>query len=86
MKFQGAVVKEQGITFAVVVVRLSTLQTPAEREKAVGLYTDIFQGIPVVLTAKDFKGAVKYFGRSDIVNYLSRLKPSLIPWKEYTTG
>lgn len=50
------------------------------------MYTDIFQGIPVVLTAKEPLGAVKYFGRSDIVAYLSKLKPSQIPWKEYTSS
>ena len=84
MKFQGAVIKEQGISFAIVAVRMTTMQNPDQREKTVALYTGIFQGIPVVLTAKDFKGALKYFGRSDIVAYLSKIKPGSIPWKEYT--
>lgn len=86
MKFQGAVITEQGITFAVVVVRLATLRSPLLRDKTVSTYTDIFQGIPVVLTAKEPLGAVKYFGRQDIVNYLSTIKPSQIPWKEYTSS
>jgi len=38
MQIDAAVVKEQGVTFAVVVVKRSVLQSPARRGEAIGSF------------------------------------------------
>ena len=34
MQFEGAIIKEQGVTFAIVVVKPHVLNSPTEREEA----------------------------------------------------
>ena len=43
-----------------------------------------FPGMPVVLMGQDARGQATYFGRRDIVNFLSNVSPSRIPWRRYT--
>ena len=83
MRFQGAVVREQGVSFAVVVVRRSVMDTPSQRESAIGAFRPYFPGLPIVLMAQDLHGRPKYFGRTDIVRFLSRVPFEAIPWREY---
>jgi hypothetical protein len=84
MKVQGAVIKEQGITFAIVVVKSHVLASPQNREEMNTSCHSLFPGMPIVLMAQDGKGTPKYWGRKDIVNFLANVHPSRIPWKEYT--
>ncbi|PYE30286.1 hypothetical protein DFP83_1198 [Idiomarina fontislapidosi] len=84
MKFQGAVIKEQGVTFAIVVVKKHILDSPHESEEAISTFMPLFPGMPVVLMAQGFRGIPEYRGRADIVNFLANLHPSQIPWQEYT--
>ena len=84
MKVQAAVIKEQGITFAVVVVKNRVVDSPSESQKAIAGFSTYFPGIPISLMAQDTRGTPKYRGRKDIVNFLANLHPSQIPWKEYT--
>lgn len=83
-KFQGAVIKEQGVTFAIVIVKPSVLQFPSEREKAARSFSPYFPGVPIILMAQNNRGIPTYSGRRDIVNFLANLYISQIPWKEYT--
>ncbi len=84
MKFQGAVIKEQGQTFAVVVIKKHILNSSYESEKAINSFRPCFPGIPVTLMAQDSNGRAHYRGRQDIVNFLANLHVSQIPWREYT--
>jgi hypothetical protein len=84
MKFQGAVIKEQGQTFAIVVVKPQILQSTVEADRTRGSFTSIFPGVPIVLMAQNGRGVPTYHGRQDIVNFLARVPMSRIPWKEYT--
>ena len=84
MKFQGAVVNAQGATFAIIVVKPATLQSPELRQQAVSRYNEIFPGVPIVLMAQDIRGRARWYGRSDLVSYLAKLKLHQIPWKQYT--
>lgn len=85
MRFQGAVIKEQGVTFAVVVVRNAVLHSPSRREEVRGHFeTQVFRGLPVVLMAQDSRGRATYNGRRDLASFLASLPLSAIPWKEYT--
>jgi len=84
MKIQGAVIKEQGVTFAIVVVKMYILNSQLQREKTIWSLNFLFPGIPIILMAQDSRGIPKYFGRKDIVKFLANLHISQIPWKEYT--
>lgn len=84
MKFQGAVIKEQGQTFAVVIVKSHVLQSTSESNDARQSFSSVFPGVPIVLMAQDGRGIPTYLGRKDIVNFLANISVSRIPWKEYT--
>jgi hypothetical protein len=84
MRFEGAVIKEQGVTFAIVVVKNFVIQSQLEFEKAIKSFSSCFPGIPVVCMAQDNRGTAIYRGRKDIVNFLSNIHVSRIPWKQYT--
>ena len=86
MKFQGAVVKEQGITFAVVIVNSHVVNSPSESNSVIQSFGTVFPGMPIVLMAQNIQGAPTYFGRSDIVKFLANVHISQIPWKEFTVS
>lgn len=86
MKFQGAVIKEQGITFAIVIVKKYILGQKAEADKAIQNFQSFFPGVPLVLMAQDSRGVPTYYGRQDISRFLAGVPISAIPWKEYTIG
>lgn len=83
MRFQGAVVREQGVTFAVVVVKKHVLDNPTQREELrVGL-ASAFPGLPVTLMAQDYRGRPHYHGRKDVVRFLANVPFQAIPWRWY---
>ena len=84
MKFQGALIKEQGQTFAIVVVKPQILQNSTEINNARGFFSQVFPAVPIVLMAQNNRGIPTYQGRTDIVNFLTKISISAIPWKEYT--
>ncbi len=84
MKIHGALIKEQGLTFAIVVVKKSVVDNQFQAKKAIQSYQPVFPGIPVNLMAQDSSGRPKYYGRKDIVNFLANIPMESIPWKEYT--
>ncbi|WP_421933937.1 hypothetical protein [Phenylobacterium sp.] len=84
MQFDGAVIREQGVTFAVVVVKRHVLDHAPQAADAVENFSGVFPGLPLVLMAQDGSGRPTYYGRRDIVNFLSRVSPSRIPWRRYT--
>ncbi len=81
MKFQGALIKEQGITFGIAIVRTAVLRS-SDRDEARQTFSRIF-GAPAVLMAQDSRGVAEFYGRLDIVNYLSNISIAQIPWREY---
>ncbi|MFN0290123.1 hypothetical protein [Pedobacter helvus] len=84
MQVEGAVVKEQGVTFAIVVVKSHVLNTSGQCEDARSSFRSIFPGVPIILMAQNNQGTPTYQGRRDIVQFLSRIHVSQIPWKRYT--
>lgn len=86
MKFQGSVIKEQGITFGIVVVKPYVLQNQSEKSNMIAFGQRVFGMMPIILMAQDSRGIPTYFGKSDIVNFLSKISLSRIPWKEYTVN
>ncbi|NMM52128.1 hypothetical protein [Paenibacillus aquistagni] len=84
MQFEGAVIKEQGVTFAIIVVKYQVLNTPSRRSEIQAFGVRTFGQMPIVLMAQDSSGIPKYYGRPDIVRFLANVHPSRIPWHTYT--
>ena len=83
MTFEGAVLKEQGVSFAIVVVKEHVLNSSSECNNARSDFQTIFPRMPIVLMAQNSRGIPSYQGRTDIVNFLANVHPSRIPWKRY---
>jgi len=84
MQLEGAVIKEQGQTFAVVVVKRHVTNNRHEASSAIQSFSRCFPGMPIVLMSQDSRGVPTYFGRRDIANFLSGVPTSAIPWERYT--
>lgn len=83
MRFQGSVIREQGVTFGIVVVKPHVLQSENEKSQMQVLGRQVFGSMPIVLMAQNAHGVPTYYGRPDIVRFLSRTAMYRIPWKEY---
>jgi hypothetical protein len=86
MQFDGALIKEHGMSFAVVVVKPSTLDNSTPREEARQGFTNYFSGVPIILMAQNNRGVPTYHGRNDIVKFLANIHPSRIPFKRYSAN
>ena len=84
MRFQGALIKEQGVTFAIQIVKPYVIQSKSAAIDAQTAFRPAFPGVPIVLMAQDSRGIPTYYGRKDIVGFLSKTPMSAIPWKEYS--
>lgn len=83
MRVQGAVIREQGQTFAVVIVKPHVVQNSGLAADAISSFAPVF-GVPVVLMAQDGRGRPTYYGRKDIAQFMSSVSLRAIPWREYT--
>ena len=84
MKIQGAEIREQGVEFAIVVVKKWVVDSRLEANRAIEAFSPFFPGLPLVLAAQDHRCQFIYYGRDDISRFLASIHPSRIPWKEYT--
>jgi hypothetical protein len=84
MTIEGAVIREQGVTFAVVVVKEHILNNSIEAERAMRAFQPAFPGIPVVLMAQDYRGVPTYYGRRDLSQFMADLPLECVPWAEYS--
>lgn len=86
MTFQGSVIKEQGVTFAIVIVKKQVLDNRSEAERVSQGFRTVFPGMPIVLMAQEYRGLPTYFGRTDIVRFMANVPIQAVPWKEYSAG
>lgn len=86
LDFQGAVIKEQGVTFGIVIVKRGVLNRPDQRDEMARFGRRVFGSIPIVLMEQDSRGVPTYWGRHDIVRFLSQVLIEQIPWKQYTVA
>ena len=84
MQFQGAVIKEQGVTFGILIVKQHVLNSATQRDETQAQASRLFGGVPTVLMAQDHQGVPEYYGRRDIVNFMANVPLSAVSWKEYT--
>jgi hypothetical protein len=86
MQFEGALVKEQGVTFGILIVKPHVLNVPADRDQMVGFGRSVWGAVPIVLMKQDGRTVPTYWGRPDIVRFLANIHPGRIPWKRYTVS
>ena len=84
MNFDGAVIQEQGVTFAIAVVRRGVISSPGERDQTLAYFQNFFGGIPVVLMEQDHQGIPTWYGRPDLTRFLQGVAVGTIPWQRYT--
>ena len=83
MVIQGAVIIEQGVTFAIIVVKPIITQYTARSLRFRQEISAFFPNMPIILMSQDASGQPHYFGRKDIVDFLKSIRLDQIPWKTY---
>lgn len=83
-QFEGAVIREQNVTFAVVVVRQAVLESTFEANEAIQSFQHVFPGMPIVLMAQDGRGRPTYYGRRDLSQFMANVPLRRVPWRRYT--
>jgi hypothetical protein len=81
--FDGAIIREQGMTFGIMVVKNHVLLDLGRRDGVVADASRTFGGIPTVLMSQDARGTPTFYGRDDIVRFMARVSLSRVPWKRY---
>lgn len=84
MSFDAALVREQGVNFAVVIVKHHVMGSDSSRRDATAAFNRHFPGVPVILMAQDGRGTPTYWGRPDIVRFLTNVPVEALPWKRYS--
>jgi hypothetical protein len=82
--FEAAIVKRQGITFAIVAVSQQVLDQKIVAGRTRNRLKPLFGNLPIVLMAQGSDGIPTYYGRRDLVRFLTRVKLKNLPWREYT--
>jgi hypothetical protein len=83
---EGAVIREQGVTFAVVIVKERVLNNSFEADRTIRAFQPAFPGLPLVLMAQNHQGVLTYYGRPDLSEFMANVPVDCVPWAEYTIG
>lgn len=84
LSFRGALIREQGITFAVVEVDPDVLSKgDASIKEERSRFQPVFKDVPIILAARTADRRAHYAGRPDIVRYLLSCEWQRIPWRKY---
>ena len=83
MQIQGAVIVEQGVTFAVFLVKPSVTRYTVRSVQVRQELSAFFPNMPIILLSIDNEGQPHYYGRRDIVEFLKSIRVDQIPWKTY---
>ena len=83
MKIQGAVIIEQGVTFAIIVVNKTVTNYTTRAVQVRAYLSQFFPNMPIILMSQDKNGTPHYYGRKDIVEFLRSIRLDQIPWKFY---
>ena len=76
-----ALVREQSVEFAVVLVKDSVIESPSIRDDLIASFRMQLQGRPVVLLGEQ---RYRRYGRQDIVRWMANIHPSSLPWRKMT--
>lgn len=83
MIINGAVIKEQGVTFAIISVKQHVTRYTVTTINARQNFSYFFPNMPIILMSQNEQGIPRYIGRKDIVDFLKTIRVDQIPWKEY---
>lgn len=84
MEFEGALIQEQGVTFAVAVVENGLFYNSDDYiDQIRDTFVPYFPNVPIVLVSKDRKGRPVYHGRTELTLFLAGLDYRKIDWKQY---
>jgi hypothetical protein len=84
MSFGAALVREQGVTFAVIPVKGHVVNSDSSRREAMATFGTHFPGVPIVLMVQDSRARPTYWGRPDIVRFLAQVPVAALPWKRFS--
>ncbi len=84
MTFDAAVIEEQGVTFAVVIVESSAVKDLISTLQTQHHFSTIFPDMPIILLTLASGGVPLYYGSTDIVKSLVKTPLSGIPFQQYT--
>jgi hypothetical protein len=84
VEFTAALIREQNVEFAVVLVTRQAMQ-PGSREPTIHSAQILFPGHPIVLCSQDSRRKPTYYGRRDLVQFLARVFLEQLPWRNYHT-
>jgi len=76
--------EEQGVTFAVVVVKGYVTNTASSRREAMLSVAPRFPGVPIVLMTQDGRGRPTYWGPPGIVRFVASISVNALPWKRFS--
>ncbi len=79
MKFEGAVIKEKGVKFAIVIVKRHIIQNSSKANQTIREFQPVFPDIPVLLMAQDSRGIPTYYGRKNISKLWQMFQFTLFP-------
>ena len=80
MTFDGALIREGGVTFGIAVVRDAVLDSPRDCDSAIQQFSLILRAPTVIMGDRSHRT----YGRPDLVNFLRGVALSQIPWQRYT--
>ena len=83
MTIEGAVIIEKGVTFAIIHVAPEVTRYTIKSTQTRRALMRFFPGMPIILMSLTSDGRPQYYGRKDIVEFLSSLRLNQIPWKKY---
>jgi len=86
MDFEGAIIREQGVKFAVVIVKPYVLNARSEADNAIHAFAPVFGGLPVVLMAQDGRGRPTFYGRPDITRFMAGVPLGAVRWQRFTVN
>ena len=86
IKIHGAVIREQGVSFVVLLVNPAAMLTQSEADKTREAFQRYFPDLSIVLASQNARGLFEYQGRPELVRFLALIDASRIPWKECTLG
>lgn len=81
-RLTAALVKEQGVTFAVALVKNHVLNSPSTADQMIQSVARHL-GCPLVVLMGESNRKLRG-NRRDVVKFVSRLHPSQLPWKKWT--
>ncbi|MEQ8153682.1 MAG: hypothetical protein ABRQ25_02135 [Clostridiaceae bacterium] len=84
MRIDGTIIKEEGVTFAVVEVHPKNMRNHIDANEEKRKVAKFFPDMPIVLMSKESEDVPTYYGRPDIVNVLKKVYPSRVPLVKFT--